>query len=764
MISNIIRQGGKDIPIDYLVVAGGGSGASGSRSNAAGGGGGAGGVLQGSTSVKTGLSYALTVGTGGATSAPLSLGNNGANSVFNSLVAIGGGAGAGHTVASQFPNNIAGSAGGSGGGGSGSSSLGGTPGAGGAGTSGQGYAGGSACNNQPLGGGGGGGAGGVGGNGATGTGSRTGSGGTGIVSSITGVATYYGGGGGGGVYCYNGVPYIGGLAGFGGNGGGGAGGPNISTAGGNGTPNTGGGGGGGATCDPSTNPTGTNGGAGGSGVVIIKCPIAYEIIGTYGLNYSYTISGAYQVYTFYSGTGNIWFKQSGTTDPYFNSTSLLLHMDGANTSTNFVDSGPNALTVTAANATISTTQGKYGGSSGSFTGTASNLVVSSSTLFDFGSGDFTIECWIYWLGGGGSPGTIFTTAFPTDNQGVFIGLLSTGAFNYLAGNGTWAFNSTTTSNSLSANQWYHIAYVRSGSTFTVYVNGVASGSSTSSSALSNSNNQALIGGRNVFGQYFRGYIDDFRVTKYARYTSAFTPPTQALPNIYMPFTSLPVSNAALWIDASQQTSVYSDAGVTPVTTSGQSVYQWNDLSGNSRNATQATSANRPTWVPPASARVGLGAMSFSGSQWIDLASNTAIAFGTGDFTIEGWIKPVGYSGNSVLLGCGNNGFVMYFTSAGLLKAAYYGTGTTVTSASALTAGTWYHVAFCRSGTTSRLFVNGVLSASATSSDNFAGDQPARLGGDPTPANGNAKYNGQMQNMIVYKGQALYTANFTPWMS
>lgn len=217
-------------------------------------------------------------------------------------------------------------------------------------------------------------------------------------------------------------------------------------------------------------------------------------------------------------------------DPYYGYTSLLLHMDGSSGSTNFVDSGPSALTVTAANSTISTTQAKYGGSSGSFTGTASNAVVPSSTLFNFGTGDFTIECWIYWLGGGGSPGTIFSTAFPTDSQGVFIGLLSSGAFNYLAGNGTWAFNSTTTSNAISANQWYHIAYVRSGSTFTVYINGIASGSTTSSPTLTNSNNQAVIGGRNVFGQYFRGFIDDLRITKYARYTSAFAPPAQAFPN------------------------------------------------------------------------------------------------------------------------------------------------------------------------------------------------------------------------------------------
>ena len=77
--------------------------------------------------------------------------------------------------------------------------------------------------------------------------------------------------------------------------------------------------------------------------------------------------------------------------------------------------------------------------------------------------------------------------------------------------------------------------------------------------------------------------------------------------------SLPVSGAALWLDASKQASLYTDAGVTPVATSGQSIHQWKDLSGNGRHAIQATSGNRPTWIAPASGQNGLGLVSFNGS-------------------------------------------------------------------------------------------------------------------------------------------------------
>lgn len=77
--------------------------------------------------------------------------------------------------------------------------------------------------------------------------------------------------------------------------------------------------------------------------------------------------------------------------------------------------------------------------------------------------------------------------------------------------------------------------------------------------------------------------------------------------------SLPVSGASLWLDASYQASLYTDAGSTVVTTSGQSVYRWADLSGNARHANQATSASRPTWTAPASGQNGLGFLTFNGS-------------------------------------------------------------------------------------------------------------------------------------------------------
>ena len=443
-------------------------------------------------------------------------------------------------------------------------------------------------------------------------------------------------------------------------------------------------------------------------------------------------------------------------DPYYSAVSLLLPMDGTNGSTTFTDSGPNAIAVTAVgNTQISTTQSKYGGASGYFDGSGDYLDMSGTGIATaFGTGDFTIEFWYY-------PLSVSVQQNLVDKIGSAsnaIYLSSAGVLKY------YVAGDRITGATLSANTWYHIALVRYSGVTKLYVNGVQSGAS-----YTDTNNYALNTGSPRIGAAFNntvsvnGYIDDLRITKYARYTSAFTPPTSAHPNIYNPYTTLPVSGAALWLAGDDSSTLYTDAGTSAVTKSGDLVYQWTDKSGNSRNAIQTTSGNRPTWVAPANARNNLGALGFNASQWIDLADNTSLAFGTGDFTVECWIKPTSFSGNSFLIAGGTNSFCIYFASTGALNIGHYGVAG-LGASSVISTSTWTHVAISRSGTSLRVFLNGTLTNTFTNSSNFQGNQVTRVGWDPVPANGNIKYNGQIQNLVIYKGQALYTANFVPWMS
>lgn len=231
---------------DVLVVAGGGGGGSGAGGIGEGpGGGGAGGVLYYTRTAQIPVgSYAVTVGSGGA-----SFSSGGNSSIGSVLTAIGGGRGG---RASNSSAGLAGS-GGSGGGGNGAFNV---YVQGGSGTSGQGFSGGSGQwwngSGGYKGGGGGGGASGGGGTGVTNAG---GDGGNGRQFDISGTSTYYGGGGGGT------VDNNGGAGGLGGGADGSSSGNSATGA--SGTANTGGGGGG-------AGRGGGAGGSGGSGIVIVR--------------------------------------------------------------------------------------------------------------------------------------------------------------------------------------------------------------------------------------------------------------------------------------------------------------------------------------------------------------------------------------------------------------------------------------------------------------------------------------------------------------
>lgn len=314
------------------------------------------------------------------------------------------------------------------------------------------------------------------------------------------------------------------------------------------------------------------------------------------------------------------FESATPADPYYGSTSLLLHMDGTNGSTSFVDSGPNALAVTASgNAQVSTAQSKFGGASAYFDGNGDYLSLGTQSQLDFGTGDFTIECWFQLTSTTNADQGILNDTRATFGTGSVLfkakqtsgsGKICFQAYDFSSSGGRIVQSTTVPV----VNTWYHVALVRSSGTVRLFVNGVLESSGTWAGSVNfNYNNGTRIGHSILDGAngYLTGYIDDLRITKGVART--ITVPTKAFPNLYNPNTTLPVSGAALWLDASQQNTLFSDAGVTPVNTSGQSVYQWNDLSGNNRHAIQATSGNRPTWLPPASGQNGLGGISFNGS-------------------------------------------------------------------------------------------------------------------------------------------------------
>lgn len=214
-------------------------------------------------------------------------------------------------------------------------------------------------------------------------------------------------------------------------------------------------------------------------------------------------------------------------DPIFASVSLLLHMDGSDASTTFTDNSPVGHTVTAnANAQIDTAQSKFGGASGLFDGTGDYLQVADAASLDFGTGDFTVEGWVRpnasgvqgIVGKGDGAGSSGWTVFFNTGPNLHV---------YQGG----AYRCTSNSNQ-STGTWYHFAAVRSGSTWTLYVDGVAqTATGTSADNLDNASNLRIGGQLTGIAGDYNGWIDDLRITKgVARYTANFSVPTHAYVN------------------------------------------------------------------------------------------------------------------------------------------------------------------------------------------------------------------------------------------
>ena len=225
-------------------------------------------------------------------------------------------------------------------------------------------------------------------------------------------------------------------------------------------------------------------------------------------------------------------------DASFDSVSLLLHMDGSNSSTTFTDSSNNALTVTAnGNAQISTAQSKFGGASCLLDGSGDYLTIPHNVALNLASGDFTIELWAYHVARPPSAEQqivdkdgVVGSSFPSYQ----IQVTSSGTVNTLLGNGAGLSPSVTsyTHGTMSLNTWTHIAVCRTGTTIKTFLDGTQVTSTSQVTAMTDGGKSLYISRYAGGTSDFNGYIDDFRITKgVARYTASFTPPTAPFPNL-----------------------------------------------------------------------------------------------------------------------------------------------------------------------------------------------------------------------------------------
>ena len=236
------------------------------------------------------------------------------------------------------------------------------------------------------------------------------------------------------------------------------------------------------------------------------------------------------------------FTPSTTAFTSDSSTELLLHSDYDNP-TSFADTSSHAHSVTAnGSVTHSTDKSKFGSSSIYFDKVDDWLSVADSESLRLGTGNFTIEFWLYWSNAT-SWQTILSKGY-TDSDGFVIQTQenSTKLVLYMSGGGGSEAATETTGGSVGV--WHHYAFVRNGATVKIYRDGVETGSGSGSTVGTDlaSTDVLNIGATTSDGggnYEFGGYLEDLRITKgVARYIQAFNvPQTTFLPGtgtIYTP--------------------------------------------------------------------------------------------------------------------------------------------------------------------------------------------------------------------------------------
>jgi len=168
-----------------------------------------------------------------------------------------------------------------------------------------------------------------------------------------------------------------------------------------------------------------------------------------------------------------------------------------------------------------------------------------------------------------------------------------------------------------------------------------------------------------------------------------------------------------------------------------------------------------------------GSVFFAGdaSTRLDLDGSSNLAFGTGDFTIEMWIKIDDDTNTNTIYDSrpsGSNGDQVALFYSGGTNAVLLANNGTVRITGSVDVGTdhaWHHIALTRSSGSTKLFVDGVQDGS-TYSDSTDYENPSnrpRIGSSSgsTDLSATSAFKGYISNVRVQKGEALYTADFTP---
>jgi hypothetical protein len=374
------------------------------------------------------------------------------------------------------------------------------------------------------------------------------------------------------------------------------------------------------------------------------------------------------------------------------------------------------------------------GGSGYFDGTGDYLTgPTNNAALQFGTGDFSIEFWLYLNATGSIRQIIDTrTSDSATPYGVFLD----------ASNQPYLYDGTasrTSSIPCIGSAWNHVVISRVSSTLRIFVNGVQ-GLSLGSYTTSLSPTGAYLIGDRTFGTLYplNGYLTDLRIVKGSGVTSVTVPTA--------PLTA--ITNTSLLLN-------FTNAGIFDNT--GKNVLE---TVGNAQ-------------IDTGTKKYGTGSMEFDGTgDRLIIPPTQDLDLTTGDFTVEAWIYTntiaagvavFAYRGSTAVTLSTDIQWSMYRNGSSLIVRPYSSTTDYTINIGTIAANTWYHVAFTRSGSTFRGFLNGTVSATTQTISGSLNNNATWSGsiiGSMTEGGVDRGFNGFIDDLRITKGVARYTANFT----
>jgi len=399
-------------------------------------------------------------------------------------------------------------------------------------------------------------------------------------------------------------------------------------------------------------------------------------------------------------------------------------------SNRFIDNSSNAFTLTVSGSPSVQRFNPFG------TATAySTSVIGGSGYFDdndyletpSGScpviNNFSVSAWVY------------RTSVPAGQQAfVVLGHPLTGRIGFFWTGSNFEYNiygsSTVTidsSGSMPVNAWTYVVLTRTGSSLSLYYNGVLKATVSLGTAFGSATGRSA-----QFMEGTFGYAANLRFDT-AAYPSPTTVPTTLETTTANTNTLLNFTNAGILDNA-----------------------MMNDLEtvGNAQISTSVK-------------KYGTGSMYFDGSgDYLVNPYTPNNVLGSGDFTVEMWL----YKNANVAYMCAagtmdasapyNTKWQLFADSPAGTKIQWWSDAPVVISTSTLSTGVWYHVAVTRASGTTRIFINGTLEASAIDTRNYSAANQLWVGQVPENVSARA-WNGYIDDLRITKGYARYTTTFTP---